>query len=210
MNATHLAVPAHVSAQHLVDFDFANPHGAEIDVYEAWAKLQVGTALAWTPHDRGHWIATRAGGIESILSDREHFSPEEFTLPRRGNKRPRVPPPPEYDPPLHADFRRILNPALSPVVVHGLENNIRELCIELIEPFRSRGHCEFVVEFAHHLPTRIFLRHANLPEAQRVQFMEWGEVMFRSTDEHVRTETARKDHSVCLRRPCRASPSTRY
>jgi cytochrome P450 len=191
MNATQLAVPAHVPAQHVVDFDFASPPGAEHDVYRAWATLQGGPALVWTPHYGGHWIATRAAAIEDIQSDHEHFSHEEFTLPRRGNMRPRVPPL-EYDPPLHTEFRRILNPALSPVVVNGLENNIRELCIELIESFRSRGHCDFVEEFGHHLPTRIFLRLASLPEAERVQFMEWGEVMVRSTDEHVRMETARK------------------
>lgn len=188
---TTAEIPTHVPASHVVDFDFANPRGAEEDAHVAWASLQDGPALVWTPYYGGHWIATRAAAIEELQKNYEDFSHEEFTLPRRGSSRPKVAPL-EYDPPMHTAFRRILNPALSPVAVSRLESEIRQLAIELIEGFKDKGACEFVSDFGHHLPTRIFLRLANLPEAQREQFMSWGEVIVRSTDEQEKHATTAK------------------
>ena len=72
-----------------------------------------------------------------------------------------------------AKYRSLFAPALSPKAVAPLGENARALAVELIEGFRVRGECEFVSEFAQHLPIgldRLFVyrfdraTHALLPD----------------------------------------------
>jgi cytochrome P450 len=168
-------IPAHVPRELVVDFDFANVPGAMQDPHLAWKKLHDGPDIVWTPHYGGHWIATRAEDIELIQRDHDHFSHREFSLPRGVRTLPFAPL--EFDPPQHGPYRAIINPFFTPKAVAGLEGNARALAIELIEGFKARGECEFVADFAHHLPVRIFLLIANLPLHLRDRFMGWAETM---------------------------------
>lgn len=171
-------VPLHVPPHLVIDFDFTAVPGADEDVHLAWKRLHEGPDLFWTPYFGGHWVATRAAEIERIQSDHESFSHREFSLPRGIKPFPFVPL--EVDPPEHADYRRIISPAFAPAVISKLEASARELAIDLIEGFRSRGGCEFVSEFARQLPVVVFLRMIDLPLGNREKFIGWAEVMARS------------------------------
>jgi len=71
------------------------------------------------------------------------------------------------DPPDLVQVRRLLAPAFTPAEVRRLEQRARNLCIELIEGFAPRGECEFVSEFAQHMPIEIFMSMLDLPMADR-------------------------------------------
>jgi camphor 5-monooxygenase len=70
------------------------------------------------------------------------------------------------DPPQHAPYRALINPGLSPKRVLPMESFIRETARELIEDFRSRGSCDFPLDYAEHLPVRVFMKLVDLPAEQ--------------------------------------------
>jgi hypothetical protein len=65
-------LPAHISADRVVDFDYLAPEGHEQDVHRAWNALHAPGIpdVVWTPHYGGHWIATRAADIPARIPSR--------------------------------------------------------------------------------------------------------------------------------------------
>ena len=165
--------PPHIPEDRVVDFDFLNPPGAEEDVQIAWAELHKHPELVWTPHNGGHWIATRADVIEQVQSDFQHFSHEAGISLPMGLKPTRYLPL-EADPPEHTQYRQVLNPSFGPVRIAALKEDARQLTIEIIEGLYSKGGCEFIGEFAEVLPVTIFLRIVDLPLSEREKFLQWA------------------------------------
>ena len=72
----------------------------------------------------------------------------------------------EIDPPEHRGYRSHFNVPLSPREVAKREDAIRASAVELIEAFRSEGHCDFVEQFAVHFPVRIFMDLFGMPSGR--------------------------------------------
>lgn len=79
----------------------------------------------------------------------------------------------EVDPPLHTDYRRVLNPQFTPKAIAELEPEVHRIVRELIDNFASRGSCDFNAELATPLPSGIFLALMGLPKEDLPQFLEW-------------------------------------
>ncbi len=187
MVATLAAIPAHVPKSLVVDFDYQRPPGHEEDVHLAWSRLHAGPDIVWTPYYGGHWIATRADDIDVMQVDHERFSYRHITIPPQQERTARLNPL-EYDPPEHTPRRAILSASFGPKAIQALEAGVRALAVELIEGFAKRGECEFVGEFAKHLPIQIFLRLVDLPLTDREHLLELTELTVRpqSPDDQVR------------------------
>jgi cytochrome P450 len=174
------ATPAHVPADRVFDFDIYNPPGAEQDFHLALKRLhdEGYPEIFWTPRNGGHWIATRGEDIHKIFADHEHFSNTALTVPKSN-----APPFPLYpifaDPPLHTTYRALINPSFSPKAVAGLEAKARALAIRLADELRPRGKCDFVVDFAQHLPIEVFMSIVDVPASDRKQLLEWADGMVR-------------------------------
>ena len=67
-------------------------------------------------------------------------------------------PPISTDPPLQRDFRRLMNPFLSPQAMAGHEPKVREIVTELIDDFIEDGHCDLASQMAYLLPPRMLYR----------------------------------------------------
>lgn len=80
--------------------------------------------------------------------------------------------PEELDPPEHTKYRRTLTAPFAPNAVRAREQEIRTLCVELIEGFRAGGAGDFRHEFAEKFPTTVFLRMMGLPVEQRDAFID--------------------------------------
>jgi len=172
-----VAKPAHVPDHLVVDWDFTNPPGGAEDLNAAWKTLHDGPDIIWTPRNGGHWIVTRAADIEYIQKNHDPFSMRRITLPEDGN-RPRLLPI-ELDPPEHARFRSILNQFFTPRAVKTLQDQARVLAIELIDGFKTRGHCDFIADFAMKLPIFIFMKMVDQPLDNLDQLLEWTEMTVR-------------------------------
>lgn len=81
--------------------------------------------------------------------------------------------PVEVDPPLHTDYRRILNTWFTPRAIAPLEPEVRRVVRELLDGFADRGSCDFHREFATPLPSGIFLALMGLPMEDLPQFLQW-------------------------------------
>ena len=177
--------PEHVRPDQIVDFDYFRPPGIEAgDVHLAWKRLHDRPDIFWTPRNGGHWVVTRAEDIKYVQQTFEIFSHEVFTIPR-GASRIQMPPL-TVDPPDHARYRSVLNPVFRGVKMASLEPDIRALTVELIEGLRPQGGCEFLADFGQVMPVSVFLGLANLPLAQRREFVAWAVNYIAATDQATR------------------------
>jgi cytochrome P450 len=178
LRAENYIRPDNVPPDLVIDFDFFNPPNWDEDLLLSWKKLQKGPHIVWTPHNGGHWIATRAEDIEVMQRDHEHFSHHQFNLPPNPRDIDLIPL--GLDPPEHGRFRRLIMPALMPMAVRALEAKARSTARGLIDEIAPRGRCEFISEFAKVVPITVFLTMMNLPLVDREMLTEWAEVGPRS------------------------------
>jgi cytochrome P450 len=175
---TTTTVPPHVPPERVRDVDLYNLPGASEDVHLAWKRVQdENPDIFYTPRYGGYWVVTRAEYLDVIWPDHERFSNRSIAIPRIEGAPPQLPI--ESDPPTHQYFRAPVSLALSPKAVRTLTDRARALAIELIERLKPQGRCEFVHDFAAHLPMEIFLSIVNLPASDREWLIARAEIMTR-------------------------------
>jgi cytochrome P450 len=86
-----------------------------------------------------------------------------------GNVRPLIPL--NVDPPLHAKYRKLLDPLFAPRRMDDQEEDIARRVNGIIDSFIERGECNFTEEFAEILPSSVFLGLIGLPEDQLHMFL---------------------------------------
>ncbi|ADP81387.1 cytochrome P450 [Pseudofrankia inefficax] len=150
-------IPAAVPDRLRVDFDIYDPAlAAPVDVMqETMAGLAARGPVVWSSAYGGHWVVTGYAEAHSVLRDHETFSSWPNNLVLRDAGVPMIPL--EIDPPDHTAFRHALQPLFAPTRMRALEDQIRTIAGDLIDGFASSGGAEFVAQFAHELPTRVFL-----------------------------------------------------
>jgi cytochrome P450 len=171
MATTVADVPAHL----VVDFDVYDPSiTIPVDrMQECAAELaKIGPLVYSTAHG-GHWIVTRYDAVHDVLRKPEIFSsyPNNLVDAGAGKFLPL-----ELDPPEHTAFRAALQPLFSPTRMRELEVEIRGIVNELISEFAARGSAEYISEFAHELPTRVFLALMGWPLSDAALFTEATEI----------------------------------
>jgi len=183
-------LPAHVPQSLVYDFDLYNVEVVDGDYHAALKRLhEPGVPdIFWTPRNGGHWVATRGEDIYHIFKDSEHFSSRQLVVPRHRN--PPFPLPPiMLDPPEQAKYRSLFAPALSPKAVSPLGEGARALAIELIDGFYAKGECEFVGDFAQHLPIGIFMKMVDVPASDRDRLLHWADQQVRPTSDQESEES---------------------
>ncbi|MFS0736741.1 cytochrome P450 [Sphingomonas sp. 1P06PA] len=171
--AATLDWPAHVPADHVVDFDMYHPPAVEAGFHDSWASLQADGVpdMVWTPHNGGHWIATRAPLIAEVLGDPSRFSSRIIMVPKADGEHHKMIPT-TIDPPEHRPWRMLLNDQLDPRAIRRVEDQIRSIAVDLIEAVRADGRCDFIAAFASQLPILIFLKLVDLP-AEDAPRLKW-------------------------------------
>jgi cytochrome P450 len=116
---------------------------------------------------------TRYDAVHDVLRKPEIFSsyPNNLVDAGAGKFLPL-----ELDPPEHTAFRAALQPLFSPTRMRELEVEIRRIVNELISEFAARGSAEYISEFAHELPTRVFLALMGWPLSDAPLFTEATEI----------------------------------
>lgn len=186
-----VAKPDHVPQELVVDFDFISLPGCEDDIQAGYQRFQQEYPdIFWTPHNGGHWVATRAEDIVFMQRNTDVFSSRMVTLPPFPEG---TPPqlPLELDPPIHAQYRRPLMQFLTPTNVKHLEDNVRQIAIDQIEKLVPRGECEFIEDFAKVLPIHVFLDAVNLPREDKDILLPMAEDSVRSKSVEQRVSAQR-------------------
>jgi hypothetical protein len=125
--------------------------------------------VMWSDKYGGHWVVTRYEEIHEVLRHPETYSsfPNNLVPHGAGKFLPL-----EIDPPEHTAFRKALQPLFNPSRMRALEPRIREIINELLDGFTGRGSAEYISEFAHELPARVFLALMDWPLADAPMFTE--------------------------------------
>ena len=77
------------------------------------------------------------------------------------------------DPPEHGKYRMYLMPHFSPARLKLLEPRIRELVIEMIDAFASKGEVDVAWDFGRVFPVRVFMGLMGFPAPMFEQFLAW-------------------------------------
>ena len=161
----------------VTDFDVYEPSLATpVDVFQQRvAELAAKGPVVYSPAYGGHWLVTRYKEIQQVLTDPETFSsyPNNLVTPADFGKFI----PLELDPPEHTAYRHVLQPLFSPQRMKKLSDDIRTVVNGLIDEFVPRGQAEFISEFAHELPARIFLALMDWPLEDAALFAEATDVV---------------------------------
>jgi cytochrome P450 len=120
---------------------------------------------------KGFWVMTEPDLVRTALQHPEVFSssvvtPLEEDPPYRWI-------PEMLDPPEHTRWRQLLAPHFAPKLMEQMEPKVRQRCIEIIDGFAARGHCDFMRDFAWRYPTTIFMELMGLPVDGLEQFLAW-------------------------------------
>jgi cytochrome P450 len=161
----------------VTDFDVYEPSLATpVDVFQQRvAELAAKGPVVYSPAYGGHWLVTRYKEIQQVLTDPETFSsyPNNLVTPADFGKFI----PLELDPPEHTAYRHVLQPLFSPQRMKKLSDDIRTVVNGLIDEFAPKGQAEFISEFAHELPARIFLALMDWPLEDAALFAEATDVV---------------------------------
>lgn len=128
--------------------------------FETAHELLERCPFGWSEMDGGFWVAAGRDQALAVLQDREGFhvggQSKAVRIPPDpvGFNRPLMPPQ-DVNPPIHRDFRAILNPYLSPngLVVH--EAGFRRIISRLVETYVSAEGKDFAKDVAKVFPARI-------------------------------------------------------
>jgi cytochrome P450 len=166
--------PEHVLTSLIRDFDvygFSEPNAeAHLTIYQKTREEGM-PPIFWTPHNGGHWVVTRGEDIDVVVNDAQRFSNRYVSVPKELNP-VKIYRPFQQDPPDNGPFRNLLAKEMSPRVMRILGDEARKLTIKLIEGFKARGECEFVSEFAEHMPIGIFMTLVGVPQSERENLIE--------------------------------------
>ncbi len=174
----------------VIDFDFMRPGPEGSDPLIEISRLIGRPPVVWTPRYGGHWVVTDGRIIPEVLGDYERFSSREVFIGMPPG-RPRAVPL-EYDPPQHTEFRKLLQPAFTPQAIKRWAEEARVLAVELTEEIAPKGRCEFVADFAKHVPMIIILRMLDLPLEHRETLIYWVSTGIRSVDQQERASVRDK------------------
>jgi cytochrome P450 len=152
-------------------FDYLAPEFGD-DIHPALARLRRLCPVAHSDQYNGYWILTRYDDVLRAAQDWETWSSElggGVGIKPAGMTVKAIPV--HIDPPLHREYKRLINVWFTTAAVAGYEDRTRALVTQLIDEFVDAGECEFQESFAQPLPGLAFFElvlNAPPDEAQEV------------------------------------------
>jgi cytochrome P450 len=194
------AIPAHVPAELVFDTSFADGRVPN-DLAEPYEPVDVLRDPAFprihyypfarTGSGQGAWVVTRYEDIRRIYEDIDLFSTEGVAQFQTlaGETFPSIPL--GIDPPLHARYRRFLNPWFTPIAMKSREPRIREIIGGMIDEFAGKGEVDVAYDFGRVFPVRVFLDLMGLPFSMFEQFLAWEWAILHEHDVAIRSAAVR-------------------
>jgi cytochrome P450 len=78
------------------------------------------------------------------------------------------------DPPLHTRVRRLINGALTPRAIAGMEAGLETLVAQLLERMASKGRIDLVEDFAAAIPIEVIGNLLDVPHDERAPLRDWS------------------------------------
>lgn len=149
--------------------------------FHAGDPFEVYRALRAAPRLHRHeapafWAVTRHEDVVAVSRDPDTFCSSRGTL-LSDLERPIIPRQSilYIDPPEHAKYRKLVQPAFSPGRLRALETWIRRTTCELLDALEDRSSVELVSAFAAELPLLVIAEMLGVPGSDRAQFKLWSD-----------------------------------
>lgn len=155
-------------------------HDAVADPPASWAELRERCPVAWSDRQSGFWVVSRYDDAVEIARHADRFN--NSGAPQFGTPRP----PLEVDRPVHATFRRLLQPYFARPRIEALEAQVRGYVGELLGPLVAAGGGDVAPALTYPLPARVLCAWLGLPDG------EWAHLK-RIADELYESEEGRGD-----------------
>lgn len=164
----------------LLDGDFyaGNPFP-----HYAWMREN---APAYWDEKNELWAITRHADIQEVAKTPTLFN-------NGGGMRPKVPSIPSMinmDGKLHKKRRGLVNRGFTPRQVSEQEAKARQVCRDLIARIAERGECDFVMEFAAHVPMIMIGDMLGVAPEDRDMLLRWSDDLLRGTHTGAEPEVA--------------------
>lgn len=150
-------------------FDHMSPQlGREL--HETMAYLRANHPVTRSEKYGGFWVINTYEDVLRVAQDWASFSSAHgITVPSRPTSMPAIPE--MVDPPLHREFKRLINAWFTPAVIQKQEQATRDLVTRLIDGVAEAGACDFMESFANPLPGLVFFEmvlHAPADELEEI------------------------------------------
>jgi cytochrome P450 len=148
-----------------------DPFDEEIDVdpYPVWHRLQEEAPL-YRNDIYDFWALSRYDDVLAASRDTDCLRSGYGTVLEFMTEEPlREPMMLMMDPPEHDRVRKLMSRAFTPARVAELEESVRALCADLLDPFVGTSGFDFVTEFAAIVPSMVIAQLLGVPVADR----EW-------------------------------------
>ncbi|HET6951735.1 MAG TPA: cytochrome P450 [Acidimicrobiales bacterium] len=142
------------------------------DPWDAYRWLRANAPLWWDARNE-LWVVSRH-------EDLSHISRHPGTYSAAQGVRPKVASPMSIismDDPEHTRQRRLITRGFTPRRVRELADHIRELSNEIIDEIAERGECDFVEDFAIHVPLIVIAELMGLDPDERQKLYRWSDAM---------------------------------
>ena len=151
-------------------------NGVADDPHAAYAQLRDRCPVVRSDHGLPGVYVFGYEDVQWALRHPEVFSSSADALDI-GQEQPLIPL--QVDPPLHTDYRRLLNPPFTPKRIAVLEDDVRALVNKILDEFADNGSCDFHEEFATPLPSTVFLRLMGMSQDDLPMFLQWRDNVIR-------------------------------
>jgi cytochrome P450 len=131
--------------------------------------------IHWNEHG-GFWVITTAHLAREVFQNPTVFTNDSISPGSPDPSYKWIPS--NINPPLHVQYRQILNHAFGPAPVARVEPKAREYCRMAIDDVLDQGRCDYVADVGGLFPTRVFLELIDLPWEDAPLFVAWAETLF--------------------------------
>jgi cytochrome P450 len=148
-----------------------DPYDEDIErnPYDTWRRMR-DEAPVYRNDKLDFYALTRFADVEAAHRDPQTFSSAHGTVleimgPDMSSTGQMI----FMDPPDHTSLRQLVSRAFTPKRVAALEDRVRELCAELLDPFVGQRELDYVEDFGDHLPSMVISSLLGLPREDQRQ-----------------------------------------
>lgn len=169
-----------MSERVVVDFD-QHSHDYRNRYPEISHELRAKCPITWTDSHDGYWVVTGLQEAGEIFRHPELFSAQkDITGEGHGRQGIQIPNSSpeisagflEMDPPEQLDFRRVLNPFMSPAAITRWEPMVRDITRACINEVIESGRVDFVDDIANIVPAVVTMAMLGLPLEDWIVYCE--------------------------------------
>jgi cholest-4-en-3-one 26-monooxygenase len=139
------------------------------DVYR-WLRQN---APLWWDARNELWVLSRHEDVSHISRNPEVYSAAQGVRPKVAAPMSII----SMDDPEHTRQRRLINKGFTPRMVRQLSDHIRDLSNQIIDDVAERGECDFVEDFAIHVPLIVIAELMGLDPERRQSLYRWSDAM---------------------------------